>query len=266
MNLIAFNLKIIEYEENKEVEYRFYDNPINSSSHIDNDYEEEGYIEKEKFVPGSYDYVVDMIRSNYESHRRTKQAIYSHARSNTWEWFVTYTFNPSKIDSRDYSKVYRSISNHLHNIRKRICLDMKYIVVPEYHLDGSKFHFHALMANIDGLSMVDSGKRNKGKIIYNVNNYKLGFTTAIRIGKDESARTANYISKYITKNLTYVTKNRQRYLISQNLKKPIITDYLLSLEEFNNLKESLKEKTTSAKVVVLDGSYQNRIEYMNLKF
>ena len=143
---------------------------------------------------------------------------------------------------------------------------MKYIVVPEYHLDGSKFHFHALMANIDGLSMVDSGKRNKGKIIYNVNNYKLGFTTAIRIGKDESARTANYISKYITKNLTYVTKNRQRYLISQNLKKPIITDYLLSLEEFNNLKESLKEKTTSAKVVVLDGSYQNRIEYMNLKF
>lgn len=267
VNLISFNLKIIEYEDTGEVEYRFYDNPIGCSPDLE-EFEENLYfhVEKEKHQPGTFEYVQDIIRSNNESFRRTKQAVYSHARANVWEWFVTYTFDPEKIDSTDYQKVYSSISKHLKNIRLRYCPDMKYIIVPELHLDGKKYHFHALMSNIDGLSFKDSKKRSKGKIIYNIGNYKLGWTTAIRIGEGESAKTANYISKYITKGLTYFTKNRQRYLVSQNLKKPIITNHFISDEEIIDLKKLLHEKTTSAKVAVLNGPYQNRIEYFNLKF
>ena len=266
MKIIRFNLKIIEYEETKEVEYRFYDKPIFCAAEPDDDDFLIFNIPKETLEPGTFEYVQNIIRSNNESFRRTKQAVYSHARANNWEWFVTYTFDPEKIDSSNYDEVYKSISKHLKNIRLRHCSDMKYIVVPELHSDGKKYHFHALMSNIDGLSFKDSKKRSKGKIIYNINNYKLGFTTAIKIGDGESAKTANYISKYITKGLTYFTKNRQRYLISQNLKKPIVTNHFLSDEEFNDLREKLQKKTTSAKVAVLTGPYQNRIEYLNLKF
>lgn len=208
----------------------------------------------------------DLIRSSNESYRRTKQAIYSHARANSWQWFVTYTFDPEKVDSTDYDKAYKSISNHLKNIRKRYCPDMKYIVVPELHSDGLKYHFHALMSNVDALTFTDSKKRSKGKIIYNIDNYTMGWSTAIKIGDGESARTANYISKYITKALTCFTKNRQRYLVSKNLRKPIITNHYLSQQDIISLKENLKEKTTSGKVVRLNiGNYSNDIEYINTK-
>ena len=143
---------------------------------------------------------------------------------------------------------------------------MKYLVVPEYHSDGSKFHFHALMSNIDELDLVDSGKVIDGKTIYNIKNFKAGFSTAIRIGDGESARTSNYLSKYITKTLINHTKNRQRYLISKNLDKPVTDEFMLDSEELENLRKELYEKTTSAKVVEVDsGSYTNRIEYINLK-
>ena len=74
------------------------------------------------------------------------------------------------------------------------------------------------------------------------------------------------MSKYITKTLVYHTKNRQRYLISKNLDKPIIDEYMLDSEQLEKLRKELHEKTTSAKVVEVDsGSYTNRIEYINLK-
>lgn len=253
-----YNLKIIEYEATKEIEYRFYKNPIFNKIFDD---EPEIIIKDLENRKGMYD-----LRSANESMRRTKQAIYEYARSNIWEWFVTYTFNPQKIDSSNYDTVYSSIAAHMKYIRKKYCSDMKYIIVPELHADGSKFHFHALMSNIDGLSMSDSGKRNKDKIIYNISNYKLGYTTAIRIGEGESGRTANYVSKYITKSLSYFTKGRNRYLISYNLIRPIKNDYMMSLDDMQMLKDALKEKTTSAKVVIVNNdSYQNIIEYVNIK-
>lgn len=230
-----------------------------------------GFIEKDDDYIFSSDLgaslnKVDPIRSINESYRRTKQAVYTHARSNNWEWFVTYTFDPEKVDSSNYDKAYKSLSRHLKHIRSKYCPDMKYIVVPELHADGIKYHFHALMSNIDGLTFADSKKRDKGKIIYNIENYTLGWSTAIRIGIGESAKTANYISKYITKALTCFTKNRQRYLVSKNLKKPTIENYFLSHDDIISLKKTLKEKTTSGKVVRLNiGNYSNDIEYINIK-
>ena len=261
MKNIPYNLKIIEFPENGEIEYRFYEKPIsfNCDPKREKDFIDPQFLDYEPKEP-------DKIRSAMESYKRTKQAIYNHARANKWEWFVTYTFNPKKINSSDYDQVYKSLSKHFKNIRERNCPDMKYIVVPELHLDGFKFHFHALMSNIDGLDLMDSGKCDKGKIIYNISNYKLGFTTAISIGSGESGRTANYISKYITKALTYLTPGRQRYLVSQNLDKPIINDYMMGYQQLQEFKEIIKQKTTSGKVVrIVSDTYDNEIEYLNIK-
>lgn len=257
-------MKIIEYESTREVEYRFYEKPITFKSELDPDREVEKPL---KIVcDPEIEKIYKAAHSLSESLRRTKSMIYSHGRANTWEWFVTYTFDPKKINSTDYDEVYSYLSEHLKNIRKRKCPNMKYLVVPEYHADGSKFHFHALMSNIDELDFVDSGIKVNGKIKWNIKNFKAGFTTALRIGDGESARTSNYLSKYITKTLVYHTKNRQRYLISKNLDKPVTDEFMLDSEELEKLRKELHEKTTSAKVVEVDsGSYTNRIEYINIK-
>ena len=69
--------------------------------------------------------------------------------------------------------------------------------------------------------------------IYNLTNYKLGFTTISEIQDQE--KVSNYISKYATKELITI-KHKKRYWYSRNLEKPKIEyDYLweaLTLEEY----------------------------------
>lgn len=257
---MSYNVKILMFPANNEIEYRIYREEVKvgfGKSLSDGE---------DKLILSDSENAINKLRSLQESTRRTKQKIYEHARANRWEYFVTYTFNPDKVDSQDYDDCYRSISKHLKNMRLRYSPDLKYMVVPELHKDGKKFHFHALISNIGNMVLEDSGKRDKRKIIYNIKNYKLGWSTAIEIGEGESARTANYITKYITKGLIFFTENRQRYLVSKNLDKPEITTLKMKFDDIQALKLAIKEKTTSGKVVLVDSdSYKNEIEYINIK-
>ena len=143
------------------------------------------------------------------SMRRTKQSIFDISRSNSWDWFLTFTFSKEKVDRYDYQAVSKKMSNWFIQI-KRKCPEMKYLVVPEYHKDGA-WHFHGLFANIDELEIVDSGKRWSGKKVYNINNFKLGFTTATKV--QDSSKASSYITKYTTKDLCRHTKGRKRFCL-----------------------------------------------------
>lgn len=113
--------------------------------------------------------------------------------------FCTLTLDASRISRTDWGEIVRKLNIWLDNaVRRR---GLKYILVPEYHADGEAIHFHGLM-NSAGLSLVDSGKRHKGKPIFNIANWKYGFTTAKRIGtgRDEHLKCCKYIFKYMTKN------------------------------------------------------------------
>lgn len=167
---------------------------------------------------------------------RTKQKIYDYAKANSDEfvYFVTLTFNPSKVDSYDYSLVTFKMTNWLRNIRKKIP-SLKYIGVPERHKSG-RYHFHFLMNDISAILM-DSGHKTKdGMSIYNLEAYKLGFSTATLIQDRE--RVSNYLCKYITKDLALQTKGKKRYWHSRSLNLPKesldlmpgIDDIILSLE------------------------------------
>lgn len=167
---------------------------------------------------------------------RTKQKIYDYAKANSDEfvYFVTLTFNPSKVDSYDYSLVTFKMTNWLRNIRKKIP-SLKYIGVPERHKSG-RYHFHFLMNDISAILM-DSGHKTKdGMSIYNLEAYKLGFSTATLIQDRE--RVSNYLCKYITKDLALQTKGKKRYWHSRSLNLPKesldlipgIDDIALSLE------------------------------------
>ncbi len=182
--------------------------------------------------------VVECEPNTTESSRisasRTINKIYDIARSNCWEWFLTFTFSPEKVEDRkDYEECSKKLSMWLNRMRKT-CPDMVYLVVPEQHKDGA-YHFHGLFSDIDNLGLVDSGTVDKdGNTIYNVGSYKFGFTTAERIR--DLGRSCSYLSKYITKDLCAVTKGKRRYWSSRNVKLPVVEELHLEVSEAERIR------------------------------
>jgi len=86
-------------------------------------------------------------KSLRSSLNRSKRMIYDYGRSNVWEWFFTFTFDPvTTFDRFNYEECKTKVTNWLHYVKKAYCKDMKYLVVPEMHESGA-WHFHALASN-----------------------------------------------------------------------------------------------------------------------
>lgn len=125
--------------------------------------------------------------------------------SNRKTAFVTLTFDKEKVSDRyDSEEIKRLTRNWLKNavIRK----DLLYLLIPERHKDGA-IHLHVLLSG--KLNFIDSGLVNDyGKPIYNLSDWKYGFSTAFEItdNNDEHA-FIKYITKYITKDCKKIFGN-----------------------------------------------------------
>ena len=190
-------------------------------------------------------------RSLKSSMNRSKRKIYDYGRANVWEWFFTFTFKPVKEFNREnFEDCKKKVTKWFKNIRNSYCKNIKYLIVPEQHKSGA-WHFHALVSNCEGLTFThainqrrfmkdDEGNivynkkgqpiPNKyygcllrtsypdGDYIYNIEQYKSGFTTATKI--NDTKKAVSYIVKYITKDLSECTFGKRRYLPSNNLNVP----------------------------------------------
>lgn len=212
-------------------------------------------------------------RTKRNSISRTINQIYSLARSNTWEYFITLTYNQKLINNDDYNIALKKIQIWVNNIKKKYAPNLKYMIVPELHADGEHWHFHGLFSDIGTLPLKFSGKtcvhkmifdfssRPNGDKIYNIPRWKYGFSTATRI--KSSVKAISYLGKYITKDLIGVTKGKRRFLSSHNLQKATQTTYniapsdikkfLLDNDEFINYQKSITTDTG------------NKITYIELK-
>lgn len=132
----------------------------------------------------------DMERSM----RRAKAKLRRLALANQFVYFVTLTLDPARIDRYDGKAVTRALGQWCDNMARRHGL--RYILVPERHKDGA-FHFHGFMAG-DGLEVRESGVEWGGRPVYNLPQWRLGFTTAQRLYGDYPAAVA-YCCKYIGK-------------------------------------------------------------------
>ena len=154
-----------------------------------------------------------------DSLKRAKDRIQDICLLNRFDYFVTLTFNPDKVDSLDVEQVKTAIKGWLNNGVKR--RNYKYIAIPEYHKSG-RIHLHALMSG--DLQLVDSGHRHYEKTIYNIADWqeRFGFCTAIPIDGN-----INKLGYYITK---YITKGNDKifgrfYWSSRNLNREPETEY-----------------------------------------
>ena len=168
------------------------------------------------------------------SQRRAKQRLRDYILCNDFSNFVTLTLSPDEIDRRDYAAIMKKLNRYLDNRVRRNGL--KYIGVPELHKSGG-FHFHFLTN--DTLPLVYSGtvvRPNGGRPVkeatamrqgfdigacrrvYNVKDWRLGFTTSIYTYGDREA-VAAYIGKYITK--SYGKIGGRWYYSGGELLKPV---------------------------------------------
>jgi len=147
--------------------------------------------------------------------RRSRTMISDYVRCNDFELFVTFTFDPKKVDRYDLLSTYLKMQGWLHR-QSRKYYDFKYIIVPERHKDGA-IHFHALIAGYGGFLKKTNVLQNN-KRVYNVTGFKFGFTNAQYLDND-IAKTTAYLCKYITKDMVLIS-NRRRYWCSKNLLKP----------------------------------------------
>lgn len=179
------------------------------------------------------------------SRRRAKRKLFDYIICNHFDCFVTLTLDGEKIERCDYQVVIKKLNNFLGNRVKR--KGLKYVGVPEYHKKGG-IHFH-FACNASALQLEDSGtvavdgKKKPIKIatanrqhipeekrhtVYNVVDWRLGFSTAIRTYGDRGA-LAGYLSKELCKGVQKAADGGKIggrwYLSGGKLNKPIVEIY-----------------------------------------
>ena len=174
--------------------------------------------------------------------------IYDIAFQNEWDYFLTITIDPEQFDSKDVKEVYKKLSKWLNNKQQR--KGLKYLLIPEQHKNGG-IHAHALINDCFKLEhsgrYLYSGKAYKAetlqkkgidinllKPVYNVPEWKYGFSTAIPVDGNP-ARLACYITKYITKDCKKIFG--KYYLSSRNLNRDTEIS-LCNSEKFDELKNN----------------------------
>ena len=128
------------------------------------------------------------------SMRRARAKLRRLALSNDFQYFVTLTLNPQRIDRYDGKAVVKALSRWADNMVRRCGL--RYILVPELHKDGA-FHFHGFFAG-DGLKVADSGVKWDNRPVFNLPQWNFGFSTAQELYGDYHA-AVGYCCKYIGK-------------------------------------------------------------------
>lgn len=161
-----------------------------------------------------------------DSIRRAKNRVKEICFANEFELFVTMTLDAQKHSRTDAKQILKTVNNWCSNqVQRR---GMKYLIIPEYHkrveTDGKQaVHFHGLISG--DFSLADSGlKTPRGQAIYNLGQWDFGFTEAIKIEEKDYNKTANYVSKYITKDARRVFG---RWYLSggKGLKREVPTTY-----------------------------------------
>ena len=255
-----YNVKIITYPDLTK-QYRIYHNTIGTDDlsipvrpHKKGERNPfDGKVCKEILVDiKDYKNHVDEV-----SIKRTKKKVYDYAKSNEWEWFVTFTFSPDKVNRYDYDECTKYLSKWFNNL-KRSSPALSYLVVPEQHKDGA-YHFHGLFSGMNEHQIVWTGKyvikrvrglrskfvRTKEKI-YKIGSYKLGWMTATRVREME--KVTSYITKYITKDMLNGLHGRKRYWCSRNLVLPLEEVFTLDATDRFILSQELDESSRFKKV------------------
>lgn len=220
----VFNLKTIIASESNIERYKIYEKPIIPP---DNN----GYT-------GKRGNAKNKEKSIKQAMNRAREKIHGYILANEWEYWATQTFNPEVIDRYDLDEIIRRYNKRLKNLRQRKYHNLRWLIVPEQHKDGA-WHLHMFMAGIPEDRVVYSGydyfNKSKGDKVYSrriynwIDTIDYGFNDYLYIGECdpiERCKIANYVTKYITKELAQKRYNKKMYWSSRGLNLPTVTNTL----------------------------------------
>jgi hypothetical protein len=152
------------------------------------------------------------MRSLLNSVQRSKAIIREYAHCNDFNYFVTFTFDDEKIDRYDYNLIKQKLTRFFNNYKNKKQQNFKYLIVPEFHKDGA-IHFHGLLY-IDEEELTEN---ENGYLTWLRYQKRFGYISLSKIVDKD--KTANYITKYVTKDIALAEKYKNRYFCSSGLKK-----------------------------------------------
>lgn len=270
------NTIINDYNGQKEIIIYKADFIVPKSTQINKDIDRSRkffYNENKRLQPKEIDNIENLLQSLesslFNSRKRTLDNLYGYALSNTWNYFITLTFDTS-IDRHDidcvnyaWQKFKKKLQYYFPNI--------KIILIPEGHPTSGAIHFHGLIGNADFDKYLIEARNNKklnkdktpnkhygellktkhGYQIYNFIDtfYTCGFSTVVKIDRDTpQKKIINYLSKYISKetSTTNVRYNKKSYYCTRNLiakEKQVCYLEKEQLQEFISKAELTKQTT-----------------------
>lgn len=174
------------------------------------------------------------LKNHLEVRRKIVDLIYHNGLIKPWEYFITLTFDDNKVNGKDYEQVREVMRKWIDN-QKHQNPYFEYVIVPEYHKSG-RIHFHGVVRGVTNWQL-SPARYPSGRLIYkngiqifNLDNYKFGFTTISEIQNKEAV--AVYTSKYITKEFIKI-ENAKKYWRSKSLEFPRIEYAELTPDELD---------------------------------
>jgi len=163
------------------------------------------------------DTITQQNNRNYktDSKFRAKRQVIEYALNNTFNWFVTITFDKNKIDRYDSQLLEKKTRQWLYDTFNNYGNKAQYIMVPEYHKDKA-IHYHLLInMHNEKLKYLFNHKEwkkpvYKDKLLFK----KFGRNEWVKIDQ-YTEPIGLYLSKYITKLPDKM--NTQYYFASQGL-------------------------------------------------
>lgn len=149
--------------------------------------------------------------------RRTRSVMFDYTKCNDFNLFLTFTFNPEKVDRYDVDGCALKMQSWLWRQQRKHEGNLKYIIVPEKHKDGA-IHFHGMFEGYTG-DLAKTKVIQNSKRVYNLPAFRFGFTN-VQYLDDDKQKAAAYICKYITKDMELI-HGKRRYWASKNLSKPV---------------------------------------------
>ncbi|HFV1150665.1 TPA: hypothetical protein ACGNFN_001086 [Streptococcus agalactiae] len=209
-----YNLKVINFGDHVEViKYGYLKQRVSGNNRPTN-HERQIRTEEEQEI------------YNFQQAQKIQRRIRYYCECNDFDLFWTLTFDDEKVNAKDYEYAKKKLRAWLKYQREKYG-KFDYIFIPELYKNG-RIHFHGITFGFSPPLIearnpkTDKLIKKNGLQIYNAETWKDGFSTVSKI--DSKAKTANYISKYITKDLIAIPSayRQPKYFVSRGLKKPEI--------------------------------------------
>lgn len=190
---------------------------------------------------------IEAVKHTIEnSRKRALDNIYGYVLANYWDYFVTLTFDPAKVDRDNEEEIKYSWKKFRQKLQY-LNEDVKLFAIPERHPKSGKLHLHCLVGAIKldkYLSRAYNPHTNKpifsnGRAVYNLTLFEYGFSTLVKITGNQ-LQVANYLTKYVIKDFGTIGYNKKSYYATQNLNFKNKQLSYLSTQGFIELQQNIK--------------------------